>query len=80
MDKFAVRGIRDQHLDPPEELMNKNRAEEGLQPLKYKNLDTGFSKLDTSMINFYSYQWDNFIAMEYRLKGAIPDGLIQLIN
>jgi hypothetical protein len=77
---FAIRGIRDQFLSPPEELNNKYRANDGLPPLKYKNLDTGYSILDTSIINFYSHQWDNFISLENKLKGSLPDSLIKTIN
>jgi hypothetical protein len=79
-DVFAIRGIRDQFLIPPEELNNKYRANDGLPPLRYKNLDAGYSMLDTSIINFYSHQWDNFISLENKLKGALPDSLIKIIN
>lgn len=69
-DKFAIRGIRNQFLGPPEDLNNEYRANEGLPPMKYKSLDTGSSILDSSIINFYSRQWDDFISLENKLKGA----------
>lgn len=78
--KFIITGIRDQYLDPPEELMNEYRAKDGLPPLQYKNIVQGYSKLDTSIINYYSYQWDNFINLENKLEGALPNDLIKIIN
>lgn len=77
---FAIRGIRGQFLNPPEELSNKYRANDGLPPLKYKNLDTTYSILDSSIINFYSHQWDSFISLENELKGALPASLIKTIK
>lgn len=79
-DKFAIRGIRGQFLNPSEALNNKYRADNGLPPLKYKNVDTAYSILDTSIINFYSHQWDNFISLENKWRGALPDSLIKTIN
>lgn len=79
-DKFAIRGIRDQYLNPPEEINNKYRANDGLPPLKYKNLDTAYARLDTSIIHFYTHQWDSFIALENTLQGDLPESLITIIN
>jgi hypothetical protein len=79
-DKFAIRGIREQHLNPPEEINNKYRANDGLAPLKYKNLDTAHSVIHPSIINLYSHQWDKFISLENKLQGALPDSLITIIN
>lgn len=78
--KFAIRGIINQFLGPSEEVINAYRAEEGLPPMKYKNVDTGSSKLDSSIITFYSHQWDDFISLENKLEGALPDSLSKTIN
>jgi hypothetical protein len=79
-EKFAIRGIRNQFMCPPEEVNNEFLANDGLPPIKYKNIDTVYSILDSSIINFYSHQWDNFISLENKLKGALPDSLIKTIN
>ena len=79
-DRFTIRGLRGQFLGPSEALMNKYRAENDLPPIKYKNLDTDNSKLDTSIINYYAQQWDRFISLENKWKGALPDSLIKPIN
>ena len=79
-EKFAIRGIRNQFLGPPEEVNNEYRADNGLPPMKYKNLDAGNSVLDSSIVNFYSHQWDAFISVENELKGALPDSLFRIIN
>ena len=79
-DKFSIKGIRGQYLDPPEELMNKYRANDGLPPLKYKNIDKDDSKVDTSIINFYSSHWDTFISLENNLEGALPNDMVKIFN
>ena len=79
-DKFAIRGVRGQYLGPPEEVVNEYRAEAGLPPLKYKDLDTVNSTMDASIVNFYSHQWDQFISLENTLTGALPDSLITTIK
>ena len=79
-EKFAIRGIRSQFLGPSEELYNEYRANDGLPPIKYKNLDEDNSLLDSSIINFYAHQWDNFISSENKLEGAFPNSLIKTIN
>ena len=77
---FAIRGIRNQFLSPPQELNNKYRANDGLPPLKYKDLNTNNSRIDTSIINFYAHQWDAFISFENKKEGALPDSIIAIIN
>jgi hypothetical protein len=79
-NKVAIRGIRAQFLGPPEEVNNKYRAEMDLPPVKYKNLDTGSSLMDDLIVNYYSHQWDNFISLENKLEGTLPDSLLIRIN
>ena len=79
-EKFSITGIRNQFLGPPEDLNNEYRTNDGLPPMKYKILDRGSSALDSSIINFYSRQWDNFITLENKLNGALPDSLINTMN
>ncbi len=79
-EKFAIRGIRHQYLGPPEKVHNAYRAEVGLPPTKYKNLDTASTTLDSSIIRFYSHQWDEFISLENRLEGILADSLIRTMN
>ena len=79
-EKFAIRGIRNQFLEPPEAIRNEYRSNDGLPPIKYKNLDAGNSKMDSSIIHFYSLQWDDFISLENKLEGALPDSLIKTLN
>lgn len=79
-NKVAIRGIRAQFLGPPEEVNNKYRAEMGLPPEQYKNLDTGSSLMDDLIVNYYSHQWDNFISLENKLEGLLPDSLLIRIN
>lgn len=79
-DRFTIRGLRAQFLGPSEELMNKYRAESGLPPIKYKNLDIDNSTLDASIINYYAQQWDKFISLENKWQGTLPDSLIKPIN
>ena len=78
--EIAISGMRNQCMGPPENLLNEYRAEDGLPPLKYKNLETGTQSLDSSIINFYSQQWDEFISLENALNGSLPDSLIRVIN
>lgn len=75
-NKVTIRGIRAQFLGPSEEVNNKYRAEMGLPPQQYKNLDTGSSLMDASIVKYYSLQWDNFISLENKLEGMLPDSLL----
>lgn len=79
-EKIAIRGIRNQFLGPPADLNNEYLANDGLPPMKYKNIDIGYSILDSSITNFYSRQWDDFISLENKLNGALPDSLIKTMN
>lgn len=79
-DLFKIRGVREQFLNPPEELNNKYQLKAGLPPIKYKKIETNGSKLDTCIVNFYSRQWDEFISLENKLQGGLPNSLIILIN
>jgi hypothetical protein len=65
---------------PPEEVNNQYQAEMGLPSMKYKNLDTSSSRMDDSIVNYYSNQWDDFIALENRLRGYLPDSLLIRID
>lgn len=78
-NKVAIRGIRAQFLGPPEEVNNVYRAEEGLPPLKYKNLDTGSASMNEVIVDYYAQQWDTFIALENQLRGTLPDSLLMRI-
>ena len=79
-NKVTIRGIRAQFLGPSEEVNNKYRAEMGLPPEQYKNLDTGSSLMDDLIVKYYSHQWDNFISLENKLEGILPDSLLMRIN
>ena len=65
---------------PPESIRNQFLAKEGLPPIKYKNIDADSTILNNSIIDFYAQQWDEFIALENQLQGALPDSLIMIIN
>ena len=78
--EIVISGMRNQFLGPPENILNEYRAKDGQPPLKYKNLETGTESLDSSIINFYSQQWDEFILLENTLNGSFPDSLIRVIH
>lgn len=80
MDKFAIRGMRAQYLGPPEDVINTYRQEDGLPPIKYKDVDANTSKMDSSIVNYYTQQWDDFIRLENEQEGNLPDSLVTLID
>lgn len=79
-DKAAIRGIRAQHLGPPESINNRYRAEQGLPPMSYKDIDRGSSSMDDRIIEHYSAQWGRFIELETTTQGALPDSLVRRLD
>lgn len=59
-EKYAIRGFSDTYLMPKEDLYNTYRDEEGLPPVKYKNVDAELNRYP-KMKNYYSRMWDDFL-------------------
>lgn len=75
--KLAVRGLRAQYLNPPEAILNRYLAEEGLPPLRYKTLDAAAAAMDTTITSHYARRWDDFVRLENEVQGNLPDRMVR---